>query len=352
MTERDSVVSSISGDRPESRRKLLLRLRLAAALALLFPISAASQGYQPPRHSRVPSPLLAGADPIEIQGRANDGMQIERDRSPGAELEEHRKLERSLGALVPQRRGVVDAYIVSIALDSDPVFAREARVGGDVLKRRYGAVGRTVVLAGADGSGPSVLPRGTPQTLGIALARVAELMNREEDVLVLFTTSHGARFGLYYHDSENGYGAISPSRLRLMLDELGIANRLLILSACYSGVFVPVLRSDRTAIVTAASADRTSFGCAAENDWTYFGDAMINRALRKPQPLDAAFAEASGLIASWESQTGIAPSQPQFSAGPGAARWLAGLDSRAPKAATAPVGRPAFEPSGPLAPRR
>lgn len=327
-------------------------MKLAAALLLCLPAASTPQAYQPPRHSGARSPLLAGATPFEVEARANDGMQIERDRSPAAELEEHRKLERALKALAPQRRGIVDAYVVSIALDSDPVFGREARVAGDVLQRRYGAAGRTIVLAGSDGSGPSALPRGSPETLGIALARIAELANAQEDVVILFTTSHGAPFGLYYSDADNGSGAISPSRLRLMLDQLGLANRLLILSACYSGVFVPVLRSDATAIVTAAAADRTSFGCAAENDWTYFGDAMVNRALRKPQPLAAAFAEASGLVASWESQTGVRPSQPQYSAGPGTARWLAALEARTPKVATAPVGRPAFDPSRPVMTRR
>jgi hypothetical protein len=68
---------------------------------------------------------------------------------------------------------------------------------------------------------------------------------------------------------------------------------------------------------------------------------MINHALRKPQPLAAAFAEASGLIASWEAQTRITPSQPQFSAGPGAARWLAALER-----ARAEGGDRAGRPSG------
>jgi hypothetical protein len=353
MAEREAAASAIAGGRTEFRQDTAFhRLRLMAALALALPVAAASQTYQAPRHSQAQSPLVAGAGRMEVEARANDGMQIERDRSPAAELDEHRKLDRALHALAPQRRGIVDAYVVSIALDSDPVFGREARVAGAVLQRRYGAAGRTLVLAGTDGSEPSILPRGTPETLGIALARIAELADPREDVLILFTTSHGAPWGLYYNDADNGYGAISPSRLRLMLDQLGLANRLLILSACYSGVFVPVLRSDRTAIVTAASADRTSFGCAAENDWTYFGDAMINRALRKPQPLAAAFAEAEGLIASWEGQTGITPSQPQYSAGPGAARWLATLEARSPKVATAPVGRPAFDPAQRFAPRR
>ncbi|MFX5684818.1 C13 family peptidase, partial [Acinetobacter baumannii] len=76
------------------------------------------------------------------------------------------------------------------------------------------------------------------------------------------------------------------------LDGLGIKRRVVILSACFAGVFVPVLASDDTAVLTAASSDRTSFGCQADADWTFFGDALVNHALRKAQPLDAAAREA------------------------------------------------------------
>ena len=326
------------------RLSLLLRLKAVAALGLALAVTASAQapGYQAPRHSAAPSPLLVAGSNFDIEMRADAGTQIERDRSPAEELAEHRRLERALAGLARQRPGTVDAYVIAVALDSDPVFGREARAAAQVLSRRYGAEGRTLVLAGSDGSAPSDLPRGAPDHLAIALARVAELLDKREDALILFTTSHGAPFGLYYNDADNGYGAISPNRLRAMLDQLGLRNRLLILSACYSGVFVPVLATPATAIVTAASADRTSFGCAADNDWTFFGDALVNRALRKPQPLPAAFTEAQGLIAGWEAQVEQQPSQPQIAIGP-ATGWLTALEQRIPRAATSPIGRPAIE---------
>ena len=105
-------------------------------------------------------------------------------------------------------------------------------------------------------------------------------------------------------------------------------------------MFVPLLASDTTAILTAASADRTSFGCQADQDWTFFGDATINHALRKPQPFAAAAAEATGLIGGWEGQGRLTPSQPQLSVGAGAQRWLAALEAHLPTA-TPLVGRPA-----------
>jgi hypothetical protein len=320
-----------------------------AVLLLTLPAVASTQsaggGFRAPQHTSRNSPLFLVPDEATLRMRADAGMQIEQWRDPADDLAEHRKLTRALATLQPQRAGTVDAYVISIALDSDPVFAREARVAGSVLGARYGAQGRTIVLAGSDGSAPSTLPRGTPETFGIALARIAELMNRNEDVLVVYTSGHGTPYGLYYNDADNGYGAISPNRLHDILDQVGIRNRLLILSACFSGVFVPRMQAENTAIVTAASADRSSFGCVAENDWTFFGDAMINHALRKPQPLAAAFNEANGLIASWEAQFPVRPSQPQVSIGTGAQRWLAALDRRLPPAASQPVGRPALETS-------
>jgi hypothetical protein len=318
---------------------------LVAALLALLASPAASQSrsadYQPPMHTDPSWPVFENIGPEEVSARADAGAQLERDRSPQWDLSEHRKLDRALATLQPQRKGVVDAYVVSIALDSDPVFGREAREAAKVLARRYDAAGRTIVLAGTDGVHESDLPQGSPDTLAMALARVRELMDPNEDVLVLYTTGHGAPFGLAYHDGDQGYGAISPYRLWRMLGDLGIKRDLLMLSACFSGTFVPLLSTDDSIVITAASADRTSFGCRADNDWTFFGDAMINHALRKGQPLDKAFDEARGLVGDWEARGGITPSDPQISIGARAAAWLGPLEKRMPLATTASVGAPA-----------
>ncbi|HSX56780.1 MAG TPA: C13 family peptidase [Sphingomonas sp.] len=318
-------------------------LPLVALLALLPASAAQRQPYTPPQHTAPPPPGVTRSTPWEVAQQADGGTQIERDRPARHALAEHRRLARALAPLLPQRKGVVDAYVLSVALDSDPVFGREAREAGKVLARRYDAVGRTLVLGGTDGSAPSTLPMGSPVHVEAALARIAELMNPAEDVLILYTTSHGAPFGIVYNDGNEGWGAISPDRLARLLDAFGIHRRLLIVSACYSGVFVPALSGPQTMIVSAAASDRSSFGCMAENDWTFFGDALINRALRKPQPLGPAVTEAIGLIAGWERQGNLKPSLPQQSMGAEVKRWLAPLEARMPRAATAPVGRPSLD---------
>lgn len=306
-----------------------------AVLLTLGAMPADAQFADPAPHTR-PAPLYSGANDQQIRQLADAATTVEHDRDPTFALAEHRRLERALAAIRPQRKGIVDAYVVVAALDSDGVFGREAREAGRVLARRYDAAGRTIVL---DSGGDDA--RGSPDHLAAALARVAEAMDPAEDVLVLYTTSHGAPWGVVYDDSDSGFGAMSPTWLWLTLQTLGIRNRLLILSACYSGVFVPMLRSDTTAILTAASSERSSFGCQADADWTFFGDALVNHALRKPQPLAAAAAAAQRTIAGWEKQGDLPASEPQVAIGAETGAWLAALERRMPNDASAPVGRPA-----------
>lgn len=306
---------------------------IAAALLAATQVSAQNAPEQPAPHR------LQWPDPATWN--FPQGPEFQRGRSARYLRDQQRRLDAALAALQPQRPGTIDAYVVSVALDSDPVFSREAREAGAVLTRRYDAAGRSITLAGPDGTGGAALPHGSVTALTHTLAHVAELADPAEDVLVLFTTSHGFDQGLAYHDGDSGYGVVSPAWLRDVLGELRLDRRVLLLSACYSGVFVPYLATNDTAIVTAAARDRTSFGCQAENDWTFFGDALVNRALRQPQPLALAAAEARSTIDGWETAQRLTPSNPQVQIGAGATQWLRVLESRMPRTSSARVGRTA-----------
>ncbi len=256
------------------------------------------------------------------------------EQTPTALLADHRRLNAALAAVKPGRRGVVDAFVVVAGLDSDAVFGREAREAGRVLSRRFDAAGRTIVLTAEDENAPA-----SPANLAMALARVGELAG-PEDVVVVYTTSHGtAAQGITFNDRARGQGTILPAQLKAMLDDAGVANRLVIVSACYSGIFVPRLADSRSVVISAAAADRSSFGCDPGNDWTFFGDALLNRAMRKAQPLSAAFDEARASVAGWEAADKFLASNPQISVGKDVATWLGPIEARMPRKATAPVGR-------------
>ncbi len=321
---------------------VLAALLAVPALSQASAPSSASNPNQPPPHT-APFPDLGSGDGRAERRRSYElSPELQRGVSAAAIREQQRRLDAALAALRPQTPGVAEAYVITIALDSDPVFAREAREAGRVLGTRYNAQGRTLVLAGPDGARDDA-PHGSITALLLALSHIGSMMDGSEDALVLYTTSHGMDLGLAYHYGDSGYGVLSPARLKAALEEAGIKRRVLILSACYSGVFVPVLASPDSAILTAAASTRTSFGCVAENDWTFFGDALINRALRQPVPLDAAAKMASRSVAEWETSARFLASLPQVSIGPEVGNWLPAIEARMPQVASAPVGRPAFD---------
>jgi hypothetical protein len=283
--------------------------------------------------------VRAQVSPSDIVA-AQRGVSWDQGHSAAWHLDQHSKLASAIAGLRPQRRGVVDAYVIVIGLDADPVFGREAAETAKVLTRRYDAAGRVILLS----AGSDAYPDGSPPHLAAAIAAVAAKMDKTEDALILYATAHGGPgVGLVYKDSDRGYGMIAPARLAGLLDEVGIRRRMLLISACFSGQFVGALASTDSIIVAAADDDRTSFGCAPANDWTFFGDALINIAMRKPSNFEAAIAEAFALINEWEFGKGLTSSKPRLFLGEEAKLWLATLEKRVPPDATSRVGRPSIE---------
>ena len=322
------------------KRSAIFALMLGVAGASGLQAQTAAQPQQPPRQTSAWPGLGSGATDAQKQLSLEFGPELQRGVDAKEMLRQRRLLDDALNGLKPHRKGKVDAFVLSVALNSDAVFSREAREAANVLSRRYNAAGRTVTLAGPNGrDATNTLPRGSITAMTIALARMAEAMDPAEDVLVLYATTHGTPEGLAYHYGNTGYGVLSPKRLRDILTNLGIERRLLIISACYSGVFVPHVAGPDSAVLTASTFNRTSFGCTPDNDWTFFGDALINRALRKPNSLEAATSEATQMIAAWETTLGVPQSLPQVSFGANVAQWLPVLEADVPKRATKPTGR-------------
>ncbi|MDX2237934.1 MAG: C13 family peptidase [Hyphomonadaceae bacterium] len=238
---------------------------------------------------------------------------IEITLAPRAAERQAAALDEALDALQPQRRGVTDVYVLAAGFWSDPVFESEASQAADILRQRLGADGRTIVLSQGGGVGDPRFPAATPFNVSAAMGRIGRLIDPEEDLVVIFFTSHGSPDGsIAIRDQSRLSAALRPVHLRDALNDAGIRNRVVIVSACFSGAFVAPLIDERTIVLTAAAPDRSSFGCQPENEWTYFGDAYFNNALRNGAPLVQAFDEARTQIAQWERERGIAPpSNPQ-----------------------------------------
>jgi Peptidase C13 family len=328
------------------RLKLVGFASLLALLTFAPPVAVPTDAYAQAFFGRNQQAARQASDEQRAREAARRGIVVEQAHGPKEALRQSRLISAALAKLKPERRGIADAYVVVAGLDSDGVFGREAAETGKVLSRRFDGDGRTIVMANGTGSNDATMADAHPDHLGAALAQIGELMNKDEDVLVLYLTTHGHwATGVSYRDAERANGNIAPVRLAAILDEVGIKNRLIIVSACYSGIFIPALQTETTVTMTAASSEKPSFGCRAENDWTFFGDALINNALRQPGPTADAFAAARGLISQWEVAERLDPSNPQIDIGTNARLWLDKLDARVPRTPSARVGRPANAPA-------
>jgi hypothetical protein len=154
----------------------------------------------------------------------------------------------------------------------------------------------------------------TAVTLAAALKSAASAIDPGTDVLVLILTSHGSPEGLAVSVGRRS-STLSPGKLGSMLDHTGVRYKAVIISACYSGAFIPRLASDDTLVITAADARHPSFGCEDRAKWTYFGDAFFNAGLRRAATLREAFTLARALIAQREASSGFEPSNPQMAGG-------------------------------------
>jgi hypothetical protein len=108
------------------------------------------------------------------------------------------------------------------------------------------------------------------QELGQALQR---LDIGDRDGCMLHFTSHGSRQGFYLKNQPT----LTPSQLNQMLEQsCGARPTVILVSACYSGVFVmKEMQADNRIILTAARPDRTSLGCGAEDQYTYWDSCLI-----------------------------------------------------------------------------
>ena len=209
----------------------------------------------------------------------------------------------ALAGLPPQRPGVVDTYVLVASFWNDPVFESEAKEAAAIIGRRYDAADRTIVLSAGRGANQArSYAVSTPNNFNAALGRMGQIIDPKEDLVLVFFTSHGAPDGsVAIQEKGRMGGAIRAANLRDALGQAGIINKLVIVSACFSGHFILPFSDPNSVVLTAAAADKTSFGCEPSRDWTFFGDALFNHALRGGGGLLPAFEEAKTLISKWES---------------------------------------------------
>ena len=251
--------------------------------------------------------------------------------SPASEevlIKQPELLYDALNDLEEASPGKTELYFVGFApYAAEDVFRKDMDVARELFESRFDTDGRSVVLI----NNPRTVldqPLATVSNLRATLSVVGDLIDQDQDVVMVYLTSHGTRdHRLSVEFPPLELDSLTPDALKQMLDDAGIKWRIIVVSACYSGGFIDPLKNDYTLIMTASSADRTSFGCGATSDATYFGDALFQHALRFEDSFVRAFQVARERIAERERAEHRRPSQPQLYVGTEMAAKLPSLEA-------------------------
>ena len=137
---------------------------------------------------------------------------------------------------------------------------------------------------------------------------LAELTAKATGGCLVYFSSHGAPQGVVIDQQ-----FLAPGVLAGMLETTcGRRPTVVIISACFSGVFVPALSGPNRMVLTAARPDRSSFGCGEADKYPYF-DQCVLESLPGGGDFAALAATVRACVATREKKEGMKPpSEPQL----------------------------------------
>lgn len=141
------------------------------------------------------------------------------------------------------------------------------------------------------------------------IARVAEANTRG---CMLYVTSHGSQQSLIFGPDVQ----LTPTSMANLVRSLCQTRpTVVIVSACYSGIFLDALSGPDRMVMTAARRDRNSFGCGEDATYPYF-DGCVIESLATARDFIALSQATKACVARRETEEGLSPaSEPQVRIG-------------------------------------
>ena len=141
---------------------------------------------------------------------------------------------------------------------------------------------------------------------------MGQLAARNPEGCLVYLTPHGAPQGAVVDKS-----ILPPGILSAILDRTcGARPTIAVISACFSGVFVPDLSAANRMVLTAARPDRTSFGCGESNRYPFFDECFL-QSTSSAHDFAGLASLVRSCVAEREIRDGVRPpSEPQVFIGP------------------------------------
>ncbi len=156
-------------------------------------------------------------------------------------------------------------------------------------------------------------PDAQETSVGAIANTLWDLSSRAPGGCLIYFTSHGAYDppGILTNDK-----ILAPEKFGAMVaNACGAKPSVIVMSACYSGAFIPFLRGPNRMVFTAARPDRTSFGCGNDLQYTFFDQCFL-QSLPQSGDFPGVAQKTTACVAARESREHIGPpSEPQLSIG-------------------------------------
>lgn len=227
-------------------------------------------------------------------------------------------LQQQLTSLEKNRNGTRDIYFIGFSpFSTEDVFMHEASYVRTLFDMQFGTLNKSILLVNNIKT-LNIYPVASIENLAVTFKKIGSLINPDEDIVVLYISSHGSKgrgISLNFEDSKYfppGKKFLDAGTVRKLFDENHIKWRVILMLACYSGGLIDTLKNENSLIITSASADRPSFGCGHHGDFTQFGEAMFGENLAKTSDLITAFNLTRAEVEKEEKTMDLKPSNPQI----------------------------------------
>lgn len=218
-------------------------------------------------------------------------------------------IDAHLNKTLPQQRTVI--YVGSAQHSQSLVFQRDVLL----LKQRLLEINpnvQTILLSNQLESSQLNYPFATLSSLDTVFRRIGDWSQKRPIHLVTLISTHGNVDVLSVNIGNAYWPAVRSANIKKWLDAIPQVPSALILSACYSGSFVPPLLGPQRVIMTAAAHNRNSFGCAYHEKNTYFMGNLLGEGWNPDQTWQENHQQMAAKVTQLEKENGLLASSPQI----------------------------------------
>ncbi len=151
-----------------------------------------------------------------------------------------------------------------------------------------------------------------PTTAQQAMAGITEVTSRNTKGCLIYFTSHGSPNGIVFGPDVT---LSTADVARLVRGWCGERPTVVVMSACYSGVFREGLSGPNRIVMTAASRVTSSFGCGADAKYPYFDGCVLESLPNATDFINLAHATRACVVRRETEENLTPPSEPQFFVG-------------------------------------